>query len=129
MERFEQYERSLDRCGTRISELRPFVFRVRFYGGNRFSERQLEAHVGVHVAVRQVMNQLPHCPPAVPVGSIELRFAQSLHCGAKLCGGFRNLMDCFLPQRGRDACGHCKISDGVTRVHRISWREDWKERE
>jgi len=54
--------------------------------GTDSSERQLEAHVGVHVAVRQVMNQLPHCPPAVPVGSIELRFAQSLHCGANFAG-------------------------------------------
>src|SRR5882724_3990333 len=62
MERFEQYERSLDRRGTRIGELGPFVLGVRFYGGNRFGERQLEAHVSVHVAVRQVMNQLADGP-------------------------------------------------------------------
>src|SRR5258708_6213219 len=60
MERFKQYERSLDRCRPRISELGPFVLGVRFYGGSRFGERQLEAHIGVHVAIRYVMHQLPH---------------------------------------------------------------------
>src|SRR5579859_5434789 len=64
------------------------------------------------------MHELAHRPPTVAIRCFQLSFRQTFHCGAKLRRSFRNFLNRLLTQRGRNGCGHLKITDGVTWIHR-----------
>src|SRR5690348_2343356 len=72
MQRVHECERSFHRRVARIAQLSPARFIVWLYGGLVFRKRELEARVGVHVAVRDMMHYLLHGPAAVAIRGMEL---------------------------------------------------------
>ncbi len=87
-----QRQRRLDRQ-LAVGKLGPGGFVVGLDGGPIFGERELEADVGVGVAVGDVMDDLAHGPAAVAVGRVELGVAQALDGGAKLLGKLAQSVD------------------------------------
>ena len=68
----EQAERDLDRAGFRLRKFRPLLFGVGLYRRVLFGEGEFESDVGVHVTVREVMNNLADSPALGPVRRVEL---------------------------------------------------------
>lgn len=85
-------------------------------------ERQLEAHVGVHVGIRHVVHDLARRPPAVAVGGVELRVGEALHRLAHGGGKVADGVDMLRPALGRQGQGRgLEGADGVAGVvHGIS---------
>jgi hypothetical protein len=52
---------------------------VRLNGGLVFRQRQLEAHVAVQMAFRNVMHDLANAPAAFAIGDVEMLRRQSRH--------------------------------------------------
>ncbi len=67
-----------------VGELRPCSFVVGLDGGPILSERELEADIGVRVAVGDVMHDLAHGPAAVAIGRVELGVGEAVNCGAQM---------------------------------------------
>ena len=57
----------------RVGQFGPAIFRVGLDGRFVFGKSQLEAHVGIQMAVGHVMHDLTHRPSAGTVGRVELR--------------------------------------------------------
>src|SRR6266700_3144557 len=74
--------------------------------------------VGIEVAVRNVMHDLPHRPAAFAVRRVKLRVAQTLGRGAHFGRRGGNLVDCLLTPSRRDLRRHFKFSNRVARIHR-----------
>src|SRR6266849_8925141 len=72
VERFEQCERNLERRVARVLQVRPKSLVVRPYRWFILGEGKLESHVRVHVAVRNVMDDLPDGPAAGTIGGVKL---------------------------------------------------------
>ena len=68
------------------AQLGPGGFVVGLDGGPVLSERELEADVGVGVAVGDVMHHLAHGPAAVAIGRVELRVAEARDGRAQALG-------------------------------------------
>src|SRR5579871_2988194 len=71
----QQAQGGLDGHGGRVRKTGPEHFIVWFDRRRLLGKRQLEAHVGVHVAIGQMMNDLPGSPAARPVRRVELLLA------------------------------------------------------
>src|SRR5438067_13564808 len=91
VDRLEQDERRLNSRESRVRELCPALLVIRFNGRLIFRECQFGTNERVHVAVGNMMRDLPHRPSARTIRRIKLlrrESAQSLaHSG-------RNLLDC-----------------------------------
>src|SRR5437773_635710 len=83
-----------------------------------FGQRQLQADVGVQVAVRDVMHDLPHGPATVAIWRIELRIVQAFHRGAQFRRCRRDLLDRPLAPHRCHSGRHFEFSNGVARIHR-----------
>src|SRR6185369_4216808 len=62
VERLEEKQRHFDRRSPRVGELGPAVLFIRLDRRLVLGQRQLEADVGVHMAVRHVVDDLPDGP-------------------------------------------------------------------
>src|SRR5438477_6401427 len=89
----EQRERYFRRRGLRLCELCPTIFGIRFDRRSIFGQRQLPTDIGVHVTVWKMMDNLPHRPSTVAIGSIELLRGETRNCGAQCCGRSFNVTD------------------------------------
>ena len=103
VEGFEEGERDLDGRLLHVGELGPAVFGVGLDGGLVLGQAELEADVGVHVAVRHVMDHLADGPAAVAVGGVELPVVEAGDGGAEGGGGAGDGGDGFLRARRRRA--------------------------
>src|SRR5215469_4168498 len=83
---FEQPQRNVDRRTRRVFQFCPSTFLVWLDGRLCFGQCQATTHVGIHVAVRDVVNNLPHRPAAVAVRRVELRVVQSLGAARTAAG-------------------------------------------
>ena len=72
VEGVQKIERQPHRRGPRVAQLGPPRLLVRPDGGARLGERELEAGVGVEMAVRNVVDDLANGPPTGAVGGVEL---------------------------------------------------------
>src|SRR5208337_2393704 len=77
MQGFEELQRDSHRSAPGILKIGPFAFFVRLHGWLGFGERQAPPHVGVDMAVREMVNDLAHRPAALAIRSIKLRVAES----------------------------------------------------
>ena len=111
MQSSEENKRDLDGQPATISQLSPRSLVVGFDGWPFLGKGELEADVGIGVAVGEVMNELANSPAAVAIRCVELRIgkagshsfdplrqhAQCLNiCGAHACqgaGGCREAAD------------------------------------
>ena len=66
-----------------VGQSRPGGFVVGLDGGPVLGERELEADVGVGVAVGEVMHDLAHGPAAVAIGRVELGVVEAADRGAQ----------------------------------------------
>src|SRR5208283_501855 len=80
-------------------------------------QRQSPPDVSIHMAVREMMRGLPQRPTTIAVGCLQLRFAESLQCGAEFRWRPRNLVDSHVPEFRRNFRWRHKFSDGVAWVH------------
>ena len=88
MENLEHGERCLDGRRAAVVELRPRRLIVSFDGRRIFGQRPLASDVGVEMAVRDVVHDLPHGPAVWTIRRVELRFAKITNGGAHVgrCG-------------------------------------------
>src|SRR5581483_7538774 len=113
MHGFQEIERGVYVEFLRVGRRGPKILIVRFNGWLLFRERQFEPDERIHVAVREVMDNLPHRPSSMAIGSVELLLAQPLHSFAKPSGRFFNLSDELAPLCLRRRTGPLKLADGV----------------
>src|SRR6266702_909412 len=118
MQRVQQRLRYLNRRGLRVCQFRPSCLLIRLDGWLFLGERQLQADVGVQVAVRDVMHDLPHGPATVAIWRIELRIVQAFHRGAQFRRCRRDLLDRPLAPHRCHSGRHFEFSNGVARIHR-----------
>src|SRR5262249_3585520 len=71
----QQGQRSSEAAGAGVFQRDPSAFVIRLNGRSVFRQRQLEADIGVDVAVGQVMHNLPDGP--VSVARVELLLGQA----------------------------------------------------
>src|SRR5262249_44944512 len=93
MKRFDQRERDLRGGGARFFYLRPPRFIIRPDRRLALGQRELEANVGIQMAVRYVMDYLTHGPSIRPVGSLELLIAHPGDRVSQVCRSFGDLID------------------------------------
>ena len=113
----QQRKRDLDRGELRIRQFGPRILIVRLDRRLVFRERQLQSHVSVQVAVRNVMHNLPYRPAARAIRRVELRFVQPFHRCAHFARQRRNFVNRLLPSRGRHRGGHREIPNRIARIH------------
>ena len=91
VQRIQQIERILNRRRRRVRQLSPAILGVGLDHRLGFGEREPEPHIGVQVAVRQVMYNLAKGPAAGPVWRVQLGVLEASHSAAQ-CGrrGFQN---------------------------------------
>src|ERR1019366_9709222 len=113
----EQRERDLDRCITRVRKLRPESFIKGLYRWLVLSQRKFEPDVGVHVAVRKVVHNLPDRPAAGTIRRIELLLREA---GDGVTQGFRrgrDLSDCAGALSRSERRLQFVFPDWVTQIH------------
>src|SRR5688572_26850821 len=93
MKRVEQIERHIDRHLLRVRELCPCSLVVWLDRGLVLSQAELEANVGVHVTVGDVMDDLLHRPATRPVSSFELVARQASYGRSQRARSLRDLSD------------------------------------
>ena len=116
MQSVEQRQRDVHWPAPPILELRPSRFVVRLDGRLVFGEREFEAHVTVHVAVRDVVHHLARRPSARPVRCVELRRLESGHRFSHLG---RQPCDVVYKPGAISGCGRSaplKLADRVAKV-------------
>ena len=97
----------------------PAVFHVRLDGRRIFGQGQLEADVGVHVALGHVMGDLPHGPSAIAIGSFDLLRREALDRGTQGRGSMCDVVDEFLTLFLVRRAVEGKFSDGITWVAHV----------
>src|SRR5438876_5926252 len=114
VQRFQQCERDFQRRGLAVRQLRPAILHVRFDRRLVLGERQLETDVCVHVALRHMVDNLPHRPAAFAIWSFDLLWCQTLDRGAEAGGRLFDIIDELIAlPLGRRAVVS-KLSDGIT---------------
>src|SRR5580704_2005346 len=118
----QQAQGGLDGHAGTVRKIGPEPFIVRFDNGRLLGKRQLEPHVGVHVAIGQMMDHLPSSPAARPVRCVELLLAQTRHGRAQERGGFGNVTNPLASLLRCGRLGKRELPDRITRVwaHRES---------
>jgi hypothetical protein len=117
MKGVEQRERHLDRRITRVRKIRPEGFIERLYRWLILSQRKFEPDVGIQVAIREVVHNLPDRPAAGAIRRIELLLREA---GDGATQGFRrgrDLSDCFGALSGCERRLRVIFSDRVTQIH------------
>src|SRR5215467_3041391 len=79
MQWLQQMQRNFDWKRVRIMKLSPELFIVSWYQRPVFSQCTLCTHVGIDVAVGNVMNQLADRPAAFAVWCVDLSTGESMH--------------------------------------------------
>lgn len=120
VQRIQECLRRFDRRTLRIRQLRPNTFLIRFYRRLILSQRQLQSHVGIHMAVRYVMYQLPHRPPAFAIRRIQLRVIQPAHRLPQILRRRGNRRYRLLPFRAGNLLRHFHLPNRVSRIHSLS---------
>src|SRR5208283_3854893 len=116
MQRVEQRQRDLNRRRLRICQFGPAILRIRLDRRLLFSERQLEADIGVHMAVGNMMRGLAHGPSAGTIRGVELSLCESFDGCAQLCRRLGNIVNegAFLIFGKRAVV--VEFADGITQV-------------
>src|SRR6185503_14008011 len=109
----DQRQRYGDRGRLAIDGLGPQLLVVRLDRRIVLGHAQLEADVRVHVAVRDVVHDLPRRPSAVAVWRIKLLLGQSLHRGREAGRGRGDLVDELRRFSGRL---FLPLADGITGI-------------
>src|SRR5260221_7413786 len=117
MQGVEQGQRNFDRSCFCVGQMRPAILIVGLDGRLFFGERETQTDVGVEVAVRNVMDNLPDGPAAVAVRSIELRLREAVYRCAQLGRSFRDGLNTLLARGGSDFERECELSNRVAWVH------------
>lgn len=128
MERFKDLRRRFNRPGARVEKLGPQLLLVRFDGRFVLCKREFYSHIGVHMAVGQMMYNLSHRPAPFPVRRVELFVGQSLYCSSQPRGSLGDLLNQLTPLRVVDGCENLKFPDWITGVRQniIPFRFDYK---
>ena len=92
----EQRQRNCNRRVLGLGQFSPEIFHIRLDGGLFFGERQLEANVGVHVAVDDVMRHLAQRPATIAIGRIQLLVGKSAERGAQTGGSLLDVGQALL---------------------------------
>ncbi len=85
VESFEEFQRPLDGGGG-VVQVGPGCFVIRLDGGVVFGESETDADECVHVAIGEVMNDLPDGPAAFAVGGVEVAVAKTFDGVTQLAG-------------------------------------------
>ena len=100
MDPVEDLQRRLEGCQTGIRQFRPIPFVIRFDRRRLFGQRQSKSDVAIGVAVRQMVNDLPHRP--VSILSVQHRLRKSRHgfsqLGRRHCDDFDECPSSIGPQ-------------------------------
>jgi len=78
VESFKQFQRPLD-GGGRVVQIGPGGFIVGLDGGIIFREGEADADEGVHVAIGEVMDNLPDGPATFAVRGVEVAVVETLN--------------------------------------------------
>src|SRR5258708_3863612 len=89
----EQRQRNLDRSILRIAKLRPAIFCIGLDRRLVFGQRQLETHVRVHMAIRNMVRDLPDSPSAFTIGRVELLRGQTSYRSAESSRGLPDVVN------------------------------------
>ena len=128
LERFQKYGEALvqslengeRRCRIGklgVFEVRPFRFFVCPDARIVLRQRETEADVRVHMAVREVVNDLTTCPSAIAITAIEAAGRQRRERGVQLDGKRRDVRNPLLPLLGRDIRIVGELADRIPIVH------------
>ena len=112
---FKQRERCFHGSCRRVAKLGPARFFIGLDGGHIFGEREFESHVGVHVAVGNVMRELANGPTAGTIGRVELRGREAGYGGGEARGRFGDRVNESAALRVRDCFRPLEVPDRVTR--------------
>ena len=118
VQRVDEDQRAID-GQARVGQARPGGFVVGLDGGPILGERELEADVGIGVAVGEVMHDLAHGPAAVAIGRVELRIAQAADRGAKALGEQAQSFNLRGANAGHAGGGRAEAPDGIAKVFMI----------
>jgi len=122
MKRIQQRQGDLHRSGLRVGQLRPTILGVGLDGRVVFGEGEFEAHVGVYMAVRDMVHDLAHGPAVGAVGSVKLFFRKPFHRSAHIGRGVCDLVETHLPLFVGEGAMVVELADGVAQVgHCVLW--------
>ena len=79
VELVQEHQGRLDRAAACVWQLGPSFLIVRPDGWLILGQGELVAYVGIHVAVRQVVSYLAHCPPVRSIRRVQLGVGQVSH--------------------------------------------------
>ena len=79
MQSVHERQRKIDRRASRIGEFRPELFVIGLDRRFVFRHRQPKARIAVHVAIGEMMDDLPHRPTLGAIGRVQLRIRQPAH--------------------------------------------------
>src|ERR1700733_12214417 len=92
----EQGQGNFNGSGLRVAELRPEVFGVGLDCGGILGKGELEANVGVQMAVGNMVRDLAQRPAFGTVGRVELLIRKVFYSGAQVGWGLFGLVYLFL---------------------------------
>ena len=122
VQRRQQIERHRDR-GAHLRCLGPVLFLVCLDRRGVFGEPPLEAHVGIHVAVGEVMRHLAHRPPAGAIRRVELRIVEAGDRAAEVHRRRGDLLDAAVAVSRRQLGDGREPADGIPLVGHWSTRQ------
>ena len=116
VERFQERERGGQVGDGSVGKLRPPRLVVGLDRGPVLRDGQLEADIGVHVAVRNMVDNLGHGPAAIPIGGEKPGLREALDGPTESRGRFRNLADESLAKLRGVGRRRKEWTDGIARV-------------
>src|SRR5215471_15919340 len=113
MKRVEQSKRNLCFGLPCFGQFGPAILKIWFDGWFFFSQRKLEADVRIHVAVRDVMDDLAHGPSAIAVRRVELLVVQAANCSAQVGWRLLYIVEVLTFLLGSERARIGKLADGI----------------
>src|SRR6266403_2425948 len=113
----EERERNFNGSRLRVGQICPGLLVVRFNCWFFFRKRELQSHISVQVAVRNVVDHLAHSPASFAVRSVVLLIAQPLCRRPQFRRYCRKSINRLLPPGRGHLRGHLKCSNRVARIH------------
>ena len=119
MKRIQQRQGDLHRSGLRVGQLRPTILGVGLDGRVVFGEGEFEAHVGVYMAVRDMVHDLAHGPAVGAVGGVQLGVGKVFDGGAQTLGEKAQRLDVCRTNARHAGGRRAETSNGKAEVFQI----------
>src|ERR1700730_2339632 len=121
VERFQEREGNLNGCIARVLQLRPETLIIGLDRRFVLSERKLKSHVRIHMAVWDMVDDLPNRPSAGAIGRVKLLLRKSCDSVPQSLRRRCNPLNRTLALDGSQRLFVLVFPDRVTQIHLGVW--------